>query len=36
MRAPCRGCPDRYPLCHMEREKYLKYRKERDRMNLER
>lgn len=36
MNAPCRGCPDRHPLCHMDCPKYLEFRAERDRINAER
>ena len=36
MNAPCKGCPDRYPLCHMECPRYIAYRAERDRINEER
>ena len=36
MKAPCKDCPDRHELCHMECERYLEYRKERDRMNEDR
>lgn len=36
MRAPCYQCPDRHTLCHMTCPRYLEYRKERDRLSLER
>ena len=28
--APCKDCPDRYPKCHTECEKYIEFRKNRD------
>ena len=33
MNAPCKGCNERQPLCHMECEKYLEYRSFRDKLN---
>lgn len=28
MGAPCKDCPDRYPLCSMECERFQRYKKE--------
>lgn len=36
MKPPCRGCPEREPLCHASCPKYLEYRAEKDRECAER
>ena len=32
-KAPCLNCPDRAPACHSSCEKYISFRKEKDRIN---
>ena len=36
MNPPCRGCPEREPLCHATCPKYLEFRAEKDREYAER
>lgn len=34
LKAPCKDCPDRRPLCHAECERYLDFRKKKTEFNV--
>ena len=36
MTAPCRGCPDRYPICHDQCPRYAQYKAEREEIRQKR